>query len=1097
MKKYLICLKNEFFGKTLKIMKISFFLFFVGVFQVFAANNYAQSQKLTLSMENTTIADALQAIEDQSEFKFFYNNQLIDVDKVVTVKSKKENIWDVLNQILPEADITFRVVGKQVALFSKALVSDTNVLLQPQTITGKVTDETGSPLPGVSILVKDTFEGVITDASGDFIITVDNPDAILVFSFIGYHTQEIPVGNQSTINLTLVQETFDIEEVVAIGYGTARKNDLTGAISTVNEDELASRLNVNLLQSLQGSAAGLSVNTNNFRPGEDPAFLIRGVNSLSSSNKPLVILDGIPYEGDITSINPTDVESVSILKDASSTAIYGARAANGVIIISTKKGRGKTQINFETLIGMSSMANKIPMLNGEDYEAYLIDYNYRMDVVRNPNAVPRDIESILNAYAIPQWEAGTTTDWQDLIYKTALQQNYNLSLSGSSDKTSYYTSLGYLDQQGIHLDSEFKRISLRSNIDHNLNEWLKVGLNTQLSHSDYGNITPMTGQILEISPYGKLYDDFGGYERYPQYPEEYIVSPFANEGATKKDVKRQIITNFFGELSPGFLPGLSYRINFGNYLSDGDLGRYYPSYTLTGHMHSGVAEISRKNTSRWTWENIVKYDKEFGKHKINLVGLYSREHSMTRKNSTVGKEFINDVSLWHQMDAANIITASSSISELALESLMGRLNYNYSGKYFLTATIRRDGYSGFGVNQKYGNFPSVALGWTISNESFFQNSSALSTFDFLKLRLSWGANGNMAIPPYYTLDQFTNVEIVYGDNETIHNGFITQVRGNPDLRWESFQSYNFALDFSLLKNRISGTVDYFTGKSDGLLMNRTIPMMNGISSVYENIGETLNNGMDFSLNTVNVQRGDFKWTTSINFQMTRDEITKLRGDGKDDINNEWFIGEPINVHYDYVQTGIFQIDDDFTIQPYDQPGNPKIMDVDNSGFISTLDKIVHCSALPKWSAGIINRITYKNWELSIFVNTVQGIIKVNELVNPTKWSPGKNVNYIDIDFWMTDNPTSKYLAPSYEDLYVTKIKILEDASFIKIQDVSLMYNVPKQALSKIGIKSLRLYVTGHNLYTFTNWIGYDPETSSTAGAYPSARTIAFGLKIGL
>ena len=1081
-------------------------LLLITTLQLYAVDSYSQKTRLTLNLSDVSVEHVLDEIESQSEFFFLYNYKLVDVERRVNISAENEPLSTILTSLFDETEVAIVVADRQIILTTRDLKTIKPFSLQGTIVQGKIVDENGEPLPGATIALAGTTIGAVTNLDGEYTIEVDDPSsAVLVFSFVGYFTQELAIGDQTTLNVTMAPDVIGLDEVVIVGYGTARKSDLTGAITTVKGVDLELKLNTNLLQSLQGSTPGLTVNMGDYTPGEDPDFIIRGVNSLSASNKPLVILDGIPYDGDITSINPNDIASVSILKDASSAAIYGARAANGVMLITTKKGKGKTLINFESFVGVSSMANKVPLVTGKKWEEMMIDYYYRRDLKRNPDAVRRNVEDFLYANEFPQWEAGTTTDWQDLLYRTAVQQNYNLSLSGSNDKTSYYTSLGYLNQEGINLGSGFKRYSLRANIDHNLNDWLRVGFNSQLTFSDYGNITPNRFSALIIGPYGKLYDENGNYERYPQFPQVWNPSPFADEGATKKDVNRKVLTNFFAEIAPGFLPGLSYRILYGIYFADDDFGSYYPSYTLTGQTYNGVAEIDHGINSRWTFENILKYDKQFGEHHLNLTGLFSREKFTKSKTNVIGRGFVNDENLWHAIHTADLVETYSDLQEQAFESIMGRLNYGYANKYFITGTIRHDGYSGFGVNHKYGNFPSVALGWTISNENFFQNSSALNTFDFLKFRLSWGLNGNMAIPPYRTLDQFLAVKYIYGDGTNTQGGVVSTgehpgaVTGNPDLRWESFESYNIALDFSLLGSRISGTVDFFTGKSEDLLMSRTVPIMNGYESVLYNVGETKNHGLDFSLNTVNIVSADWKWSTTINFQMTRDEITRLRGDGKDDIANEWFIGQPINVNYDYLQTGIFQIGDNIVDSPQsnDSPGNPILQDTDGNGYIDSKDKVVIGSQLAKWTAGMLNTLTYKNWELSVFITTLQGLKKRNSLINPNWWEFEKNTPYVDMDFWMTDRPSNIYPAPSYEYLKVTKVYQYQDANFVRIQDVSLRYNFPAQSLSAARIKYLQLYVKGNNLYTFTDWIGYDPETDNTAYPYPSARTFVFGVKIGI
>ncbi|MGV8096728.1 MAG: TonB-dependent receptor [Mangrovibacterium sp.] len=1086
--------------KIWRMMKLTGLLMLIS-FIAISAGTYSQNTHFSFKIENGTLHDLFLYMEKNSNLRFAYNKSDLDDTQRVSCKFENESVEQILNKVLDTDKLSISVKNEYVIITNKGNVTGkpfNNTINQPvRTISGKVTDSNGSPLPGVTVVIKGTTQGTITDVNGNYSFSNVPGDATLVFSFVGMETQEIPVSGKTAINVTMQEGTIGIEEVVAIGYGTQKKSDLTGSVVSVNAEKLRNTANTNLSLTLQGTIPGLDVTTSNFAPGSDQTLTIRGESSLSASNDPLIIMDGIPFEGSLNNINTLDIESVSVLKDASSCAIYGARAANGVILITTQKGEmGKTRISYNGSFGIQSIQNNVDMLNPDDYIAFITEYNRWQG--RTTNLDPL---SLLKANEIPQYEAGITTDWMDLIFRTAFQQEHTISMSGANEKTSYYNSISYLNQEGLLEGDGFKRYSIRSNLQHNLNDWLKIGSNIQLTHNDYGGTSPSIGYAQVMSPYGKLKEDNGTYTLYPNYPETYFINPYANIDATNDDRRRTAIINLFSEIRPSWLPGLSYRLNLGVYMYDRKTGSYSPSTTYTGRQSGGIATISNSDDFRWTLENIVDYKQSFGNHYLSFTGLYSREGSRDESSWMQGKGFVNDDNLYHYMESAEQKDISSDMSETTLESLMGRLNYDFQKKYFLTLTVRRDGYSGFGANNKYGVFPSGALGWVINQENFFSNSPGLQFIDFLKLRLSYGINGNMAIDPYKTLDSFSTIYTIFGDNTETVNGLKNSVIGNPDLKWEGTESYNAGLDFTLFGNRISGTVDLYKSNSRNLLMSRQVPVMNGYTSVWDNVGKTENKGIELTLNTLNIKRGNFSWSSSFNFSLNRDKIVALKENNIQDLANKWFVGKPLRVYYDYKMIGVWQLDDDIanSWQPTAKAGSAKLEDINPDGKITSDDRTIIDSKLPNWRAGLTNELKYKNWMLTIFINTVQGIHQPNDLLNPWHYYIEKNTNYVNIPYWTPDRPSNQYVSPGYDGLYNTlQHQIYQDASFIRIKDVTLSYDCPKQFINKWGINNLKLYLKGNNLYTFTKWIGYDPETtSSSIGAYPSARLISVGVNIEL
>ncbi|MBE0655585.1 MAG: TonB-dependent receptor, partial [Bacteroidales bacterium] len=973
---------------------------------------------------------------------------------------------------------------------------------QQSFVNGTVTDESGLPLPGVAVFIKGSTRGTITIVEGKYSLSLDDPSTtVLVFSFVGYLSQEVLVGNQTIINVSLGIDIIGLEEVVAIGYGTQRRNDLTGAITSVNAEQIESTLSTNLLKTLQGTVPGLRITQNSFAPGSSQEIRIRGENSLSASNVPLIIVDGIPYEGNLNDINPSDIESVSILKDASSAAIYGARAANGVMLITTKMGKsGELAINYNGSTGVSSIMNRsIKVLDGEGYIKMNQERIRYEEGVANKN--PLDW---MYANELPQYQAGTETDWMDLVLRNAIQQDHNISISGGTEKTTHYTSIGYLDQPGIIVNSGFKRATLRSNIRHDVKDWLTIGTSLQLSNTDYGSpgATPNIMGALRMSPYGKLKEENGDYTIYPQYPETFYTSPFANDAATIDDLRKRAMINTFAEIKPAILPGLMYRINYGTDLERNNAGSYYPSNTSTGLGVDGLATVSNGARTQWTFENILQYTRNWRDHNLTILGLYSRESQKSEDFYSEGWGFLNDDNLYYYLESAETKNSSSYFSETKLISYLGRINYDYAKKYLITLTTRRDGYSGFGTNNKFGVFPSIALGWTITNEDFAQNWENL---DFLKLRISYGINGNMGVIPYQTLDRFAAANTLFGDNTTVINGLKLSAVGNPDLKWEGTINLNTGIDFAFLDNKISGALDVYQSNSNDLLMTRLVPSMNGYSSIWYNIGEVENKGVELRLNTRNIDKGNFQWVTSFSFSLNRDKIVELRGDGIDDIANNWYIGEPLRVNFGYEFDGLWQPDELAKFQAYAPEGTfelhlgrDRVKDSDGDGEITEEDRVILGSQLPSWIGSMSNELSYKNWSLFVFVNAVQGLGTPNGWYDPISFFDEKKLNFLDVPYWTPERTNTEYFAPAltFDGGYpAASARPYDDASFVRIQNVTLSYTVPATSINKLGLNKLRIYISANNLATFTSYLGFDPE--SIGSLYPSARTFTFGINLGL
>jgi TonB-dependent starch-binding outer membrane protein SusC len=962
-----------------------------------------------------------------------------------------------------------------------------NSPLQNIKVTGAVKDKDGTPLPGVNVFVTGTTHGTTTDANGKYSLDIPQGSKSITFSFIGMETQEITIGASTQVNVTLMELATSLQEVVVIGYGSMKKSDLTGSLGSISVKEIANLPEPNLFNAVQGKIPGLIINNSDFAPGADPEILIRGINSLSSSNTPLIILDGMPFIGGLTQINPSDIQSIDVLKDASSAAIYGSRGSNGVIIITTKSGKnGKPVITYQGTVGFASQTKNISVLNRDGY------IKLRQDIAKINGQTNLDPAGLLFSGELEAYNNKTSTDWQDLISRKAMQQNHQLSISGANDNINYYVSIEHLDQDGIIKGSNYVRNSLRFNGSYNVTKWLKFGTNSQISSEDFGHhSTADVSNAMSMSPLGKPYNNDGSLNVYPLHPDDFFANPLDGLNDQKQDIRTRAIVNMFGLIEVPFVKGLSYRLNYGNTYENRGTNNFWPSTSFVGIPNSGSADVITNKMTDWTLEHILKYNQAFGKHRIDFTALYSRQKNTVDVVDIHGQSFINDNLSFYGIGNGKVLTTLSNNTEWSMESIMGRLNYIFNDKYYATLTVRTDGYSGFGSNNKYGTFPSVALGWTISEESFLKDLTPIS---FLKLRASYGLNGNQAIPPYRTLSGISGGADYYLSNSTAI-GFYPSSLGNSSLGWESTQTLNIGLDFSLYKDRITGSIDAYFRKATSLLLQRKIPTATGFNTIWDNVASTQNRGIEFNIKPKIITGPDFNWTANFSFALNRNKIIKLLGDNQDDKVNKWFVGNPVDVNYNYVITGVWQTTDDIahSYMPSSKPGDLKLKDVNNDGQINDADRVIQGSSLPDYTFGINSDFTYKNFTLSFFIYSVQGGKRNNELLNLSEWLAYRR-NCIDVPYWSLDNPSTKYSSPIYQNPY--SLDFLEDLSFIKLKDLTLSYNIPAVFLEKYKISSLRIFATGNNLITITHWSGYDPENrSGFLDGYPSQRTVSFGVNV--
>ena len=971
-------------------------------------------------------------------------------------------------------------------------------------IGGKVTSKDGAGLPGVNVIVKGTQQNTMTDIDGNYSINISDSKAVLVFSFMGFKDVEVPVAGKNKIDVVMTESENSLNEVIVIGYGTQKKSDVIGSVSSVPQDRLKNLPVTNITQALQGTTAGVSVSQGSSVPGRTGSIQIRGLNSINASRDPFIVVDGQPFYGSYNDIPSADIKSIEILKDASATAIYGTRGSNGVILISTKRGNvGKPIISYSTYAAVDNIYNALTPGSAETYKQKYADYMSQRGLPQT-TVLPNQNE-------IENYNKGITTDWLDEVTKSGLMYEHNLSVSGGTEKAKYFISANYLDQDGVIVGYQFHRATYRANFDIDVTDWLKLGTSSYFNNNNYdgGRVNLLMGTAM--SPYSRPRDDNGKMIIYPMYGETLYTNPLLGLATDRVESQKNLTGNFYADVKLGFIDGLKFRIN-GSYTYSPYTYGYYEG--REANNNSGSATINTKDTKNWTVENILTYTKEFGKHNVEALALYSQQKRTDFTTKLGGTSFVNDALSFYNIGAAQNVSAGSSGSQQTYLSVMGRLIYGYDSRYLMQFTIRKDGYSGFGANtDKEGVFPALGLKWNIQNEKFMSGFSKLNN---LSLRVSYGATGNQAINPYQTLT--TNGTALHPFNGTALVGTYINGMGNPNLNWETTKTANLALDFGFFHNRINGTIEAYKSDTSDLLMLRNIPSISGSSTIWDNIGNVENKGLEVTVNTVNIVSGKFRWETGLNFSIYRNKITELYGSGQDDVANKWFIGESLNVIYDYEREGIWQTSDiaaglHLKQDPTARAGDIKFKDISGPNGIpdgqidAQYDRKILGNSLPDWSGGITNRFTYGNFNLNIFFQTTQGVLKNNPDINYGDEAGRRSTPEV-VGYWTAENQSNTW--PSLIAYQNNKgYGFPKDASFIRLQDVRLSYTVPGTFLAKNGINNLVLYVSGRNLYTWTNWIGWDPENNqsyrgqgdSSAGLgdwvnnYPLVRTFSLGLNV--
>lgn len=1074
-------------------------------------SSLAMSAQISLTLENKSTRDVIREIERVSEYRFFYNEDLQGLDQKISINTSDANIQTVLNEIQRQTSIHYVIKeNNQIVLSAGVKSNKTQQVGDSRIIKGTILDATGMPVIGANVMVKGTTNGTITDMDGKFSLEVDK-NAILVVSYIGYANQEIKVGNQNTLSITMKEDAEALDELVVVGYGTVKKSDLTGSVGSVSMEDVNKVGITSADRALQGQVAGVQVNARSGQPGESMMIRVRGGNSLSGGNEPLYVIDGMPVEGMSSDINPEDILSMEVLKDASSTAIYGSRGANGVVMITTKRGKeGKTTVDYNGYIGVSQLRKKLDLLEKDDYIAMVNEVS-----VNDGNGILITPEQ---AALLPN------NDWQDLAYQTALTHSHQFSVSGGNDKTKVYSSLNYMNQEGIIKGSNYNRFALRINGDQKITD--KISLNASVAYS-YGTQNTANSNAdgygaiaytaMVMPPIQEIKDEYGNYTVFSGTPWGGTNPVGMAELYKNQNINSRLLANL--SLSWDIIEGLNFRVNAGAEVVASESDRYIPIGLSAGGQLDGDASKSKSNYYTLINENILTYNKTFNDiHALNVMGGITFQSYEYNSLSGSGTGFLRDVYETNNLGVAMTPgIPSSGYSDYRMASFLGRVNYGLMDRYLLTVTARYDGSSKFSKNHKFAFFPSAALAWRVSEEGFMKDMEWWSNF---KVRTSVGQTGNQSISPYQTFARLGTSSPVFGNGKVI--GFGLSSIANDDLKWETTTQTDLGIDLGFLDNRINFAFDYYWKQTRDLLYSATLPPSSGFSSMLRNIGRIDNKGFEISINTINM-KGKVNWTTSLNISSNKSIVKDL---GTDVYGNKiermdapigggnWFplfLGKAPFQLYGYEIEGIYQTDEEARLngEATKHAGDYRYKEIDGKPGITTGDKTILANTQPKFTFGLTNTINWNNFELSFLVTGSIGGDIVNEFnksitnIGGTwnvrkdawegRWQEGKGGKYA-----RASASTKDYLAfGDPNSIWV------EDGSYVRFKDIKLSYTLPSSWFSGSKKPNVSLYVSGQNLITITGYSHYDPEASWTGsavngwdrGVYPSAKSYTLGLNV--
>lgn len=983
-------------------------------------------------------------------------------------------------------------------LFTCFFIFQSFLLISQEEITviGSVVDINGDPLPFTSVFIEGTTQGTNTDLQGNYILAfepIENP--IIVYSFTGYSTKKYDYTDQDRIDVILEEDLELIDEVVIVGYGTQKKSDLISSVSVIDVENAKTLPTTNVAEMLRGKTAGVQVTLNDARPGGSSDILIRGRNSLVGGNSPLFIVDGVPYDN-INGINPDDIESIEVLKDASAQAIYGARASNGVILVTTMRGNtGSIKATYHGYFGEQSLIRNFDLYNGEEW-ATLRREAFRTD---NPND-EYELESfVFTPDQLDVIESGNYVDWEDEVMNNSSQQNHVLSLNGGTESTNLFASFGYFDQKGIVPGSRYNRGSLRLNLDQKVNSKLKFGTNIYMLTDRQDIETDGYLKFITLQPIAKVRDEEGNLLRFPA-GETSFTNPLWDIRESNRDLKtNEFNFTIFGEYE--ILPGLKYKLN--SFLSRRNRtgGSYLTSLHSGGFSVNGRASLSSEVREEYLIENILTYEKDFFKrHNFDITLMQSANDRKFANSRTEATDFPNDLLGYDGINsAATILPVSRTAFDRRLLSYLGRVRLNLYDKYLITFTERVDGSSVFAPGNKWGFFPSIALGWKAHLEPWFENQEVINE---LKFRASYGSIGNEAISPYQSLGLASTENYLFG-GVTAGGYQAGSSLFNPNLKWETSTTFNLGLDYGIFKNRIVGTFELYDTETTNLLVDRTTPGGTGYSSIISNIGRVQNQGVEILLTGEIIRSESFNWSITGTFSRNVNTILDLFGeldeDGNpiDDIDRRRFIGHPINVIYQYQYDGIWQEEDDIenSHMPQSEPGRIKVKDINNDTLINTEDLII-MDADPDWYGSLSTNIGYKGFSVFAELYAVHGALRSNGFL--ADYNSGGTLqgvlNGIKVDYWLPENPDGYYPRPrrSETDPFIWSAAV-QDASYLRLRTLSLSYDLPNKWMKPIGLSNVNFYGTFTNLFTWTDYLSYSPEVS--INRYPEGKSFVFGIKV--
>ena len=1105
-------MKNNFYYSLVMLGKYSIYAYVFGVIlfsTAFAKDGKAQSilsvkdVRISLNLSKSSLLDVFKTIEAETDYSFVYDPDNFDITSKdgISLQVRNGTLENVLLDISRQAKIGFRQVNNRISVkAAPGTQEEIEIVIDQQTITGTIVDETGEGLPGATVLEKGTSNGTITDVDGKFTLPV-NENAVLNVSFVGYKSVEVPVNGRTTLSISLEADVAALEEVVVVGYGTVKKSDLTGAVSSINEDDLTAYPSVNALQAIQGRAAGVVIQSTNGEPGGQFKIRVRGATSINASSNPLFVVDGL-VGGALPPAD--DIASIEILKDASATAIYGSRGANGVVMVTTKSGKsGKTQIRLNSFYSHQKEIGRMDVLNAQEFAEYIND-------ARGTNFF--DLNNITH-----------NTDWQELIYQPGYTQNYQLSVSGGSDKNQYYVSGIFFDQQGVVKKSAYDRYSLTTNFKFNPLERLKIGLNTFLQGSVNDGIVSQGGagptnlgainSAQRFDPNQPVQEPDGTYTT-----SAVGIAAFDNpvaiiDGREQQERADNIQVNAKAELT--LSEGLTFNSTFGAIVRNRRDGEYNSKINTTGISNNGLASMGYTRNYNFLTEQYVDYKLSLGeKNSINVVGGYSYQIFKNEAFSASNANFISDaLGYWNLGVGTTLQIPSSGYSESKIASFYGRINYNFDDRYLVTFTSRYDGASQFSEGNQWSFFPSGALSWNIHNESFWLNNQVVTGF---KLRTSYGLTGNQAIGPYQSLARISKSFFVI--NSTSVNTVRPTSIANSDLTWETTSQFNIGADIAFLDDRISLTAEYYRKETNDLLFSVPIPIFSGYQTRLENLGSIENKGLELQLDA-QVLVSTFKWSTNFNVTLNKNKVLELpdnvdilyssapSNNGGTMETSLLRVGEPVGVFYGYVYEGVYQAGDTFIPGGgfETSEGGERFSDIDGNQILDSDDRTIIGDPNPKAVWGFNNDFSYKGIYLNMFFQAFTGGDMLNLVrLDMDRLSGNTNATKDALRRWTPENTDTDVPKAAAGRVSRVSSRFVEDGSFLRLKNISLGYDFDSSVLKKLGIGSARVYVSGQNLLTVTNYSGVDPEVGYRSSnvnlgldydSYPNTKAYTVGINL--